>query len=347
MKPSAPPQWNERTTQQLVRYEALFSLLSDLQLEDDVSRIADSAARRWKYFANAASWRLLLLRNGAQLLIEASRGQARVTECAETPPWEASMLAEIKPRLIALGDQANAPAHLPESFRGPGVHEVKVLPFMRDEHCIALLSVAARHTPFSDLDERFIHLFGGYLSDRLTSTLIQRDATAALVDRATRDSLTGLLNRGTALDLLQSLLAKKDPSSAPIGVVLGDIDFFKALNDRYGHHAGDEVLREVAQRLKTALRTDEWVGRYGGEEFVVLLGECSPQGIGAIAERLRLAIAQAPVLIDGRSIDVTMSFGTATSHSMPDHRIETLLQCADRALYRAKAEGRNRVVAGD
>ncbi|MGM0678146.1 GGDEF domain-containing protein [Ectothiorhodospira marina] len=347
MKTSEGSHWNERTTQQLVRYEALFSLLTDIQAEEDIERIAGSVARKWKYFANAASWRLVLLRNDNHLLVEASRGEAVVTNIAELPEWDAALLETLRPRLIPVAEAPNIAPEPPPSITSSGVREIQVLPLLREERCIALLSVAARHEAFSDLDHRFIRLFGGYLTDRLTSILTRHEATEVLINRATVDPLTGLLNRGAILERSESLLASARSLGEPLSIVLGDIDFFKPVNDTHGHHAGDEVLREVARRLRATLRKGEWVGRYGGEEFVVVLDACGKDRTRAIAERLCEAIASAPVTIDAHEIGITMSFGMATFDGAGDETLESMLKRADRALYRAKAEGRNRVVADD
>ena len=125
-------------------------------------------------------------------------------------------------------------------------------------------------------------------------------------------------------------------------VVMADIDHFKKVNDTHGHGVGDIVLKEVARRLKNGLRLTDVVGRYGGEEFAVLLPDTSPEAAREVVERLRHAVAATPIEAEGRSLTVTASFGIA-SRSVAGENLEHLLTFADRALYRAKDLGRNRV----
>jgi two-component system cell cycle response regulator len=127
-----------------------------------------------------------------------------------------------------------------------------------------------------------------------------------------------------------------------IGVLIVDIDHFKNVNDEHGHLAGDAVLREVAVRLAQAMRTEDALGRWGGEEFLAVLTDTPPEGVRVMAERLRQVIAAAPfTLDDGSQIRVTVSVG----HASGTEDAEVLVHRADDALYVAKAEGRNRVAA--
>lgn len=173
----------------------------------------------------------------------------------------------------------------------------------------------------------------------------ERTALAArLKQQADTDGLTGVLNRG-ALERLAAHLAETGTTPRRIGLILLDIDRFKTINDAFGHAAGDEVLKETALRLRAALRQDDVIARFGGEEFAVLLLGQDGEAPFDIAERLRLAL-QVPhyTLEVGRSLEVTASFGTALIEDRPC-AWPKLVAAADRALYRAKAAGRNRVVA--
>lgn len=165
----------------------------------------------------------------------------------------------------------------------------------------------------------------------------------ALRVQATHDALTGILNRGTIFDLLQRELAKAQRSDAAVGVVLTDVDHFKQINDHHGHPAGDAVLRECAQRLRSSLRAYDAVGRYGGEEFLIVLPGCGRAVAGDVAERARAALTQAPVNYGGTLIPVTASFGVAVADATDGFELENAIRRADEALYRAKARGRNRV----
>jgi diguanylate cyclase (GGDEF)-like protein len=124
-----------------------------------------------------------------------------------------------------------------------------------------------------------------------------------------------------------------------------DIDHFKTINDRFGHHAGDEVLRGVVDRVQSVLRAGAQVGRYGGEEFLVVLPDCSVDEAVPAAERLRHAIAELPFAIEGHPpLDVRVSIGVSTRPG-GEGEAGLLIQAADRALYRAKESGRDRVEA--
>ena len=157
---------------------------------------------------------------------------------------------------------------------------------------------------------------------------------------ATHDSLTGLWNHGTVLDLLEREIRRSARVPAPVGVLMVDIDHFKIINDTYGHLAGDSVLKDVSRRIEQAVRSYDIVGRYGGEEFVLVLPECHPEETQANGERIRQAVASTPIAAGGVDIDVTVSVGAA---SMADATSPNdLLTRADSALYRAKETGRDR-----
>jgi two-component system cell cycle response regulator len=164
------------------------------------------------------------------------------------------------------------------------------------------------------------------------------DLQDALRRQATHDGLTGLLNRNSILGKLQEEVSRAGRSDEPLAVIMVDLDNFKSVNDSHGHLAGDAVLREAASRLKNASRAYDAVGRYGGEEFLVVLPGCSTTDACAQAERIRSAMAATPVPVDSGSLPVTASFGLAcTEFTLPSQ----LIRAADAALYQAKDAGRN------
>jgi diguanylate cyclase (GGDEF)-like protein len=168
------------------------------------------------------------------------------------------------------------------------------------------------------------------------------EVQSELEHQATHDALTGVWNRGAILEALEKELARSCRESRPLSVVLADIDFFKALNDTYGHQAGDAVLKEVARRLSSALRSAEWVGRYGGEEFLIVLYPSDESAAFKLMERLRENVSSKPVELDGETIHTTISLGAAVGHGTDSIEAGTLIRIADKALYRAKDAGRNR-----
>jgi diguanylate cyclase (GGDEF)-like protein len=175
------------------------------------------------------------------------------------------------------------------------------------------------------------------LEDRLV------EAREEMRFKATHDSLTRLWNRGAILSLLKAEVNRAIRSDWALSIVLADIDHFKRINDLQGHAAGDTVLQQVAERLLRSVRQYDVVGRYGGEEFLMVLSDCDATEIRVSAERLRAAVANEPFVIQGQKLQVTMSFGAITIESWNMNQpIEWLLNRADAALYRAKALGRNR-----
>ena len=169
-----------------------------------------------------------------------------------------------------------------------------------------------------------------------------RESRAALADLARHDCLTGLLNRRALDELLVDALARHERVHEGVAVVVIDVDFFRRINEMYGHFAGDEVLRLVSARLSESIREIDRVFRFGGEEFAVLLFNAGRESAEVAAERIRLAVAARPMRVNEIDIDVTISAGIATTDDSAN--AEGLLNAADAALYCAKSTGRNRVV---
>ena len=165
----------------------------------------------------------------------------------------------------------------------------------------------------------------------------------ALRERATRDALTGLWNRRSILEFLSREMTHAQGTGTPLALALIDVDHFKRINDTYGHHGGDEVLRELAQRLSGAIRQNDWLGRYGGEELMVVLPGLSYAGAPTPVERLRECVAERPFAVQGFSVSLTVSIGMSWCESSSD-TTHDMISRADAALYAAKGTGRNRVV---
>lgn len=167
-----------------------------------------------------------------------------------------------------------------------------------------------------------------------------------LQELATVDHLTGLLNRGALQEVLEREHARAQRSERPYCMLLFDLDRFKLINDSYGHAVGDQVLAAVAARAQDVLREGDWLGRWGGEEFLCLLPETDHHEGYLVAERLRLGIGETPVAADERKLDITVSVGLANFRRDGDS-LTDLLTCADAALYEAKRGGRNRLVSSN
>jgi len=160
--------------------------------------------------------------------------------------------------------------------------------------------------------------------------------------RATYDALTDIPNRAVILDTLKHEQSRQRRTGGGFGLLIADLDHFKRINDTYGHACGDTVLKEVASRMKASVRDYDTVGRYGGEEFLIVVPETDKQGLMAIAERIRTVIGCNPVVTEQAEIRITASLGAAVSTAARPVSSEMLLKLADEALYRAKEYGRNR-----
>jgi diguanylate cyclase (GGDEF)-like protein len=196
--------------------------------------------------------------------------------------------------------------------------------------------------PF-DVDELRARVRAGKRILDLQAALLR--AHAALQFDAAHDRLTKVWNRGAILDLLKGEIERSRRAHGSLGVIMADVDFFKKVNDTYGHLAGDAVLQEVGQRLASALRIYDSVGRYGGEEFLIVVPGCDGLNLVVTAERLRRRIADQPIETSAGPVRVTISLGLVAADSSAVEPVspEALLQEADAALYAAKAGGRDKV----
>ncbi len=165
------------------------------------------------------------------------------------------------------------------------------------------------------------------------------------VEMAITDALTGLYNRHYMESHMKALVGQASELGKPLSLLVTDIDFFKSINDTYGHDAGDRVLKEFGERIKEDARSMDLICRFGGEEFVIVMPDTDRSKAYAVAERLRKSIADQPFQVEeGVEVEVTASMGIST---LEDHNDtpQTLFKRADKAVYQAKRDGRNRVVA--
>jgi two-component system, cell cycle response regulator len=193
--------------------------------------------------------------------------------------------------------------------------------------------------PFDDRELQARLRAGGRivtLQDNLASTF------EALKHQACHDALTGTWNRAAIFDFLNRELARsRREECSPVSVIMADVDHFKNVNDCFGHQAGDKVLTQTAQRIRDIIRSCDGVGRYGGEEFLIVLPGCGIDDAIIRAEEIRSAVGGTPISHGPAPISITVSMGVATAKDSGD--LVHLLTATDEALYRAKANGRNRV----
>ncbi len=263
---------------------------------------------------------------------------------------------------LELARSAEAPRLLILDWIMPGIHGPEICRSVRDhsaERYQYILLLTAKHTPDdivegleAGADDYLVKPFNAHellarvrvgermlkLHDRLLA------AQESLRFQATHDSLTGIWNRSALFELLNAEFQRAGRKSTSFSLFLVDIDSFKRVNDKYGHLAGDAILREVAHRLNAAIRPYDFLGRYGGEEFIVAASELNSAAARQFAERLRAAVSSSPIDA-GSDVTVTVSVGAATSRAPLDSSVQNMIQSADAAMYRAKHNGGNRAEA--
>lgn len=176
------------------------------------------------------------------------------------------------------------------------------------------------------------------ISDRYQSMM--RDLNEALKEASTKDALTGIGNRRMLMESLKAETARAERLERPLTVVLADVDRFKSVNDAYGHEAGDKVLVRIADAIRSGVRDYDLCGRWGGEEFMVIMPEIGAGAGAGVVERMRQAIAGIEMMADDKPLQLSASFGIA--ERKPGERISDTINRADAALFEAKRNGRNR-----
>jgi diguanylate cyclase (GGDEF)-like protein len=246
-------------------------------------------------------------------------------------------------------DALMAQTGVPHLLMAPGLSRVSVMPIHRNGQARGILISASRTPVGNILEQKFLHMAGAFLADQVLGQLAHRQEVEQLEQAAGEDILTGSMNRRSLMQTLRRQIATHHRSGLPIGVLMVDVDHFKSINDRYGHQAGDEVLRSIARRLASTIRDDDYLGRFGGEEFVVIVYPCPGDVIGLVGERLRKAVARTPFRIESAGdpfdLPVTISVGGALFEGLgsDDATEDELIKLADAALYESKTNGRNRV----
>jgi diguanylate cyclase (GGDEF)-like protein len=230
-----------------------------------------------------------------------------------------------------------------------GLASVALVPLMRNRRLLGCLNLGSRDpsrfTPLLGTD--FVEHMGSIIAICLENVI----SNEMLKYIGLTDALTGVYNRRYMDRRLAEEIARARRQSYSVSCMYIDVDYFKQVNDTHGHQAGDDVLREVASRIKAELRMSDALGRFGGEEFVVLLIDADLESASIVAQRIRASVADQPFLLgEGQGLQVTVSIGVAALADFErEHPIEEVAQAlvaqADAALYEAKQNGRNQVVA--
>lgn len=206
--------------------------------------------------------------------------------------------------------------------------------------------MAGFHDPSGFAAATFLAAFAAAIASTFAFLLLHKDRADAEARRlATIDPLTGAYNRTTFHEIAERELSRARRQGQPLSIVMLDIDHFRAINEKHGHRLGDEVLRKFADLVRSALRKEDMLVRYGGEEFLVMLPDVPGPGAVVVAGRIRRYVANEPIEVGSERFAVTVSLGVAARLDEGPESIDTLLDRADSALALAKERGRNRVVA--
>lgn len=237
------------------------------------------------------------------------------------------------------GRDARIPA--PSTLEAAGIRPDLVVPVIWKEQVFGAIVICGSASPCAR-ERRYASMFGDLVAWALQN--MSAIASADLV--AATDHLTGIPNRAHFAERFEAELRKARSYSQPLSIVVFDVDHFKSVNDTHGHHAGDVVLKRIAEMIRSATRGSNLFARYGGEEFVVMMVSADGEQAARNANRIRETVAQTPFHLPGQEepVRVTISGGVASFPGDGDSTSE-LIRAADQALYAAKEQGRNRIVA--
>jgi diguanylate cyclase (GGDEF)-like protein/PAS domain S-box-containing protein len=244
--------------------------------------------------------------------------------------------------------ERGSPFYLPdagevyEHFKDPPHDHIRSwlgIPLIVQEKVIGLLAIDSSNP--NDFSEREIEIASEF-AKQVASTLENARILQETQTRAVTDVLTGVFNRRGLMELGEVEFTRALALNRPFSAIMLDLDHFKIINDTHGHAAGDVCLHEFAKRCKSCIREIDYIGRYGGEELIILLPDAHMKASMNIAERLRIAISKSPILVDNKRINITASLGVACKDENTNS-LEMLIARADQAMYIAKHNGRNRV----
>jgi len=271
-----------------------------------------------------------------------------VVTCDGDEAWEA-LRSDDAPRLAILDwmmpgvDGVEICKRTRREAREPYTYIILLTASQRDEDLLTGMEAGADDyiTKPCKFNELRVRLRAGRRIIELQNELIE--AREALRERATHDPLTGLWNHEEILDILKHQLSRAEREEGAVSVIMADLDHFKKVNDTHGHMAGDAVLRVTSRRMLSMVRDYDYIGRYGGEEFLVVLPGCDSERARRLAERICQSIRGDCMDIPEGMVPITISLGVATTCKGKKCDAGALVHAADQALYRAKKNGRNRV----
>ncbi|MBY0475991.1 MAG: diguanylate cyclase [Nitrosomonas sp.] len=354
---------------QLKRNQSLYKIMVEcnrnLHLIDVLNHIYESFQDHLPYDRISLA---LLENDGNKLKLHWSRASYEpliLNTGLTIPTSDSSLLALINPRDMLIIDDVNAhlekhsKSRLTQAIFSEGIRSCLICPLLAGGKPTGFIFFSSRNkNACKDLHSQqdlalqissqvsiLIEKNKLYQGVKLNKQL--KAQKKSLEQRVTHDALTGLLNRPGIFDILHKQIQRAKRGGYNIAIIMIDIDHFKAINDTYGHPAGDTVLCEIANRLTQSARSHEYIGRYGGEEFLAILSPYNLDGALKAAERFRNAVACKEIKINETFVSITISLGVAIGAEAKTLNEKSLLKKADEALYQAKHKGRNRVELAD
>lgn len=330
------------------RYEALLDLAHRARMRTSIEALSACIANGWRYCANADRWRLVVESNEAVLVIDYDGKAVALfnTTIEKLPAADQKFWRDNIPVHLRHG-QFNASAlGLAPHLQSEAVSDIIVLPLDAEGRGLRILAeVGSGPSGFSSVDLKFVAAVGDLFAGEISYVLTVEKLTRALQEQANQDALTGIPNRRSFEQQFDKYWRDSIRSNEPLSLLIVDIDHFKNYNDYYGHTEGDSCLKGIAAALDLAIdRPLDFCARIGGEEFAILLPDTPAAGAACVGERL-LATVRALAFehrTNGDRNTATVSIGAATLVATQTQARMALFEAADKALYIAKKNGRDR-----